>query len=156
TYRGGGDGETPKQREVGYLGVDWMKKDSFFAVSKVIRGAEWDNEVRSSLDEPGVNVGAGDYILAVNGIALNEYPEPWAAFEGLADKTVELTVNSKPSWTGAKTVVVKTMSDETRLRNLAWIEENRKKVDAASGGKIGYIYVPDTGVEGQNELVRQF
>ncbi|MBK9985345.1 MAG: PD40 domain-containing protein [Saprospiraceae bacterium] len=156
TYRFGGDSETPKERAVGYLGVDWTKKDGYFAIGKVVRGAAWDNEVRSSLDEPGVNVGAGDYILAVNGIALNEYPEPWAAFEGLADKTVELTVNSKPSWDGAKTVVVKTMSDETRLRNLAWIEENRKKVDEASGGKIGYIYVPDTGVEGQNELVRQF
>lgn len=156
TYRGGGDGEVPKSRAVGYLGVDWAKKDGYFMVSKVIRGAAWDNEVRSPLDEPGINVGAGDYILAVNGIALNEYPDPFAAFEGLADKTVELTVNSKPSWDGAKTVVVKTMSNETRLRNLAWIEENRKKVDEASGGKIGYIYVPDTGVNGQNELVRQF
>ena len=156
TYRGGGDLEQPKSRAVGYLGVDWAKKDGHFMISKVIRGAAWDNEVRSSLDEPGINVGAGDYILAVNGIALNEYPDPYAAFEGLADKTVELTVNSKPTWDGAKTVVVKTMTTETRLRNLAWIEDNRKKVDEASGGKIGYIYVPDTGVNGQNELVRQF
>ena len=156
TYRGGGDGETPKNRAVGYLGIDWEKKDGFFAVKKVIRGAAWDNEVRSPLDEPGINVGAGDYILAVNGIALNEFPDPWAAFEGLADKTVELTVNTKPSFTGSRTVVVKTLDDETRLRNLAWIESNRQEVDKASGGKIGYIYVPDTGVEGQNELVRQF
>lgn len=156
TYRGGGDLEESKDRAVGYLGVDWAKKDGHFVVSKVIRGASWDYEVRSSLDEPGVNVGAGDYILAVNGIALNEYPDPYAAFEGLADKTVELTVNSTPSWKGARTVVVKTMSSETRLRNLAWIEDNRKKVDEASNGKIGYIYVPDTGVNGQNELVRQF
>ncbi len=156
TYRGGGDGETPKNRAVGYLGIDWEKKDGYFAVKKVIRGAAWDNEVRSPLDEPGVNVGAGDYILAVNGIALNELPDPCAAFEGLADKTVELTVNTKPSFTGSRTVVVKTLSDETRLRNLAWIEGNRQEVDKASGGKIGYIYVPDTGVEGQNELVRQF
>lgn len=156
TYRGGGDMETPKSRAVGYLGVDWAKKDGYFMVSKIVRGAAWDNEVRSSLDEPGVNVNAGDFILAVNGIALNEYADPYAAFEGLSNKTVELTVNSKPTWDGAKTVVVKTMADETRLRNLAWIEENRKKVDEASGGKIGYIYVPDTGVNGQNELVRQF
>lgn len=156
TYRGGGDGETPKNRAVGYLGIDWEKKDGFFAVKKVIRGAAWDNEVRSPLDEPGINVGAGDFILAVNGIALNEFPDPWAAFEGLAKKTVELTVNTKPSFTGSRTVVVKTLDDETRLRNLAWIEGNRLEVDKASGGKIGYIYVPDTGVEGQNELVRQF
>jgi tricorn protease len=156
TYRGGGDLEESKDRAVGYLGVDWAKKDGQFMIAKVIRGASWDYEVRSSLDEPGVNVGPGDYILAVNGIALNEYPDPYAAFEGLADKTVELTVNSTPSWKGARTVVVKTMSSETRLRNLAWIEENRKKIDEASNGKIGYIYVPDTGVNGQNELVRQF
>lgn len=156
TYRGGGDNETPKNRAVGYLGVDWTMKDGHFQVAKVIRGAPWDNEVRSPLDEPGVNVGEGDFILAVNGIALNEYPDPWAAFEGLADKTVELTVNSKPTWDGARTVVVKTLANETRLRNLAWIENNRRQVDEASGGKLGYIYVPDTGVNGQNELVRQF
>ncbi len=156
TYRYGGDGEKPKNRAVGYLGIDWTKKDGYFAVGKVVRGAAWDNEVRSPLDEPGINVGAGDYILAVNGIALNEYPDPYAAFEGLAGKTVELTVNSKPTFTGSRNVVVKTLDDETRLRNLAWIESNRQEVDKASGGKVGYIYVPDTGVEGQNELVRQF
>lgn len=155
-YRGGGDGETPKNRAVGYLGIDWTKKDGHFAVGKIIRGAPWDNEVRSPLDEPGINIGEGDYILAVNGIALNEFLDPWAAFEGLAGKTVELTVNTKPSFPGSRTVVVKTMGDETRLRNLAWIENNRQQVDKASGGKIGYIYVPDTGVQGQNELVRQF
>lgn len=156
TYRGGGDNESSKNRAVGYLGIDWGQKDGHFFVSRIIRGAQWDNEIRSPLDQPGVNVKEGDFILAVNGIALNEYPDPWAAFEGLADKTVELSINSKPTWDGARTVVVKTMSNETRLRNLAWIEENRKQVDKASGGKIGYIYVPDTGVNGQNELVRQF
>jgi len=156
TYRGGGAQETPKHRAVGYLGVDWAKKDGHFQIAKIIRGAVWDYEVKSPLDEPGLQIKEGDFVLAVNGIPLNEFPEPWAAFEGLANKTVELTVNNKSSWDGARTVVVKTMSDETRLRNLAWIEQNRQIVDKASGGKIGYIYVPDTGVNGQNELVRQF
>ncbi len=156
TYRGGGDNESSKNRSVGYLGIDWAKKDGHFVVGKVIRGAPWDNEVRSPLDEPGINVGEGDYILAVNGIALNDYPDPWAAFEGLANKSVELTINTKPIFEGARTVVITTMRSETRLRNLAWIESNRKEVDKASGGKIGYIYVPSTGVDGQNELVRQF
>jgi len=74
----------------------------------------------------------------------------------LANKPVEITYNSKPSWDGAKTVVVQTMSDESRLRNLAWIERNRKRVEESSNGEIGYIYVPSTGVDGQNELMRQF
>ena len=156
TYRGGGDQESPERKAVGYLGVDWAKNGPYFSVKKIIRGASWDNEVRSPLDEPGINVKEGDYILAVNGMELNQYSDPWAAFEGLAGKTVELTVNTTASWEGARTVVVKTMSSETRLRNLAWIEGNRKRVEEASGGKIGYIYVPSTGIGGQNELVRMF
>lgn len=156
TYRGGGDQETPERRAVGYLGVDWERANGHFRIKNIVRGAEWDNEVRSPLDLPGIDVEAGDYVLAVNGIALNEYTDPWAAFEGLAGKTVELTVNDQPSWDDAQTVIVETMRDETRLRNLAWIEQNRKRVEEASGGQIGYIYVPSTGVDGQNELVRQF
>ncbi len=156
TYRGGGDQESAERERVGYLGIDWDKDNGQYKVGKIIRGAEWDNEVRSPLDEPGINVNEGDYILAVNGIALDEYGNPHEAFTGLADKTVEITVNSTPSWDGSKSFVVKTLSSETRLRNLAWIEQNRKRVDEASDGKIGYIYVPSTGVGGQNELVRQF
>ncbi len=70
TYRGGGDNESPKRKAVGYLGVDWEKANGQFKIKKIIRGADWDNEVRSPLDEPGINVKEGDYILAVNGIAL--------------------------------------------------------------------------------------
>lgn len=156
TYRGGGDQETPEEKSVGYLGVDWAMEQGHFKVEKIVRGADWDNEVRSPLDLPGVNIKEGEFILAVNGVGLNEYSDPWGAFEGLAGKTVELTVNSKPTYDGARTVVLETLRDETRLRNLAWIEQNRKMVDEASGGKIGYIYVPSTGLDGQEELVRQF
>lgn len=156
TYRGGGDEESAKEKAVGYLGVDWEKKNGHFAIKEIVRAAPWDHEVRSPLDEPGIEVEKGDYILAVNGIALTDYSDPWAAFEGLAGQTVELTVNDKPSWTEARTVVIKTLNDETRLRHLAWINQNRMRVDQASGGRIGYIYVPSTGIDGQNELVRQF
>lgn len=156
TYRGGGDQESPDRKAVGYLGVDWAQENGQFKIADIIRGASWDNEVRSPLDEPGINVKAGDYILAVNGVALADYTDPWAAFEGLANETVELTVSKTPNWENTRQVIVKTLSDETRLRNLAWIEQNRKRVEEASGGKLGYIYVPSTGVDGQNELVRQF
>ncbi|MCB0634153.1 MAG: PD40 domain-containing protein, partial [Lewinella sp.] len=156
TYRGGGDQESPEQKAVGYLGVDWGRDNGQYKIEKIIRGAGWDNEVRSPLDEPGIMVKEGDYVLAVNGIALSDYTDPWAAFEGLAGETVELTVSKSPNWDDTKQVVVETMRDETRLRNLAWIEQNRKRVEEASGGKLGYIYVPSTGVDGQNELVRQF
>lgn len=156
TYRGGGDLEHAPQKSVGYLGIDWGMKSGKYFVKRIVRGAQWDSEVRSPLDKPGLKISEGDFILAVNNVPMNTGTDPWAAFQGLADQTVELTVNSKPSTDGAWTVLVKTIGDETRLRNLEWIESNRKRVDEATDGKIGYIYVPSTGLDGQYELVRMF
>lgn len=156
TYHGGGDMEATKAKPVGYLGVDWQAEGDHYKIKKIIRGAPWDVEVKSALDAAGVNIKEGDYILAVNGVPLTTAMEPYTAFVGLGGKTVELTYNSSPSWNGAKTTVVQTLSDEYRLRHLAWIESNRKRVEEASNGEVGYIYVPSTGVDGQNELMRQF
>ncbi|MBE0538520.1 MAG: PD40 domain-containing protein [Ignavibacterium sp.] len=156
TYRGGGDDETTLQRPVGYLGIDWDLNNGAYRIKRIINGADWDTEVRSPLLASGLKVKEGNYILAVNGVAIDVTQDPWAAFEGLADKTIELTVNDKPSIDGAWNIIIKTMNDETRLRNLEWIESKRKRVDDATNGKIGYIYVPSTGIDGQDELVRQF
>jgi tricorn protease len=156
TYRSGGEVEEGPRRPVGYLGVDWEVDGGAYRIKKIIRGAPWDSETKSPLDGPGIGVKEGEYVLAVNGIALDIAKDPWAPFEGLAGKTVELTVNSKPTAVGARKVVVETLNDETRLRNLAWIEANRERVDQATGGRIGYIYVPDTSLPGQNELFRMF
>ena len=156
TYIGGGDVERAPQRPVGLLGVDWALENGAYRISRIIRGAPWDAESRSPLAEPGVEVDEGDYVLAVNGTPLDISLDPYASFAGLAGKTVTLTVNDNPSIEGARQVLVKTMDSESRLRNLAWIEANRVRVLEASGGRIGYIYVPDTGTLGQSELVRQF
>ncbi len=156
TYRGGGDDEIPLQRQVGYLGVDWELNNGAYKIKKIVNGAPWDTEVRSPLLESGLKVKESNYVLAVNGVLIDVTKDPWSAFEGLADKTIELTVNDKPSTDSAWNILVKTLSDETRLRNLEWIESNRKRVDEATNGKIGYIYVPSTGIDGQDELVRQF
>ena len=92
----------------------------------------------------------------MNDITLNTNKEPYSAFQGLAGKTVKLTVSSTPDYDSAKSVYVKTLKSESRLRHLAWIEANRKYVEKKSNGKIGYIYVRSTGRDGQSELVRQF
>jgi tricorn protease len=156
TYRNGGDVENGQQRGVGYLGVDFALENGAFRFKKLIEGAAWDAEVRSPLSQPGVDVKEGDYLLAVNGLPLDIAEEPYAAFQGLADKPVFLTVNSEPKMQGSHEVLVQTLGSEARLRHLAWIEKNRKKVDEATDGKVGYVYVPDTGRHGQSELVRQF
>lgn len=156
TYRGGGDDETPLQRQIGYLGVDWEVNNGAYKIKRIVNGAPWDTEVRSPLLASGIKVKEGNYVLAVNGVSIDVTKDPWSAFEGLAEKTIELTVNDKPSTDGSWNIIVKTLGDETRLRNLEWIESNRKRVDDATGGKIGYVYVPSTGIDGQDELVRQF
>ena len=137
------------------LGVDFALENGAYRIKRIIDGAPWDSEVRSPLARPGVDVREGDYLLAVNGVPLDVSKDPWASFQGLAGKTVALTVNSRPTMEGARTVLVETLTSEYRLRNLAWIEANRRRVFEATGGRVGYIYVPDTGVNGQNELVRR-
>ncbi len=156
TYHGGGDVETEKHSNVGYLGINWEAEGGYYKVKQIIRGASWDAESRSSLDQPGVMIREGDYILAVNGVPLTTAHEPFELFQDLSNKPVEITYNTSPSWNGAKKAVVQTMADEYRLRNLAWIEGNRKQVDSATKGEVGYIFVPSTGVDGQSELIRQF
>jgi tricorn protease len=157
TYVGGGDVDQPKNINVGLLGCDYEIANGYYRFKKIYKGGIWDNlEVRSPLLEPGIDVKEGDYLIAVNGLPVNIKEDPWAAFQGLANETVSLTINSDPSSDGARKILVKPLSNEDRLRNLAWIEWNREKVDKATGGKAGYVYVPNTGLEGQSELVRQF
>ncbi|HCW05819.1 MAG TPA: peptidase S41 [Cytophagales bacterium] len=156
TYRGGGDEEQPLRKNVGYLGVNWQADGDYYKIKKIIRPASWDSEVRSPLNLPGSEIKEGNYILAVNGVPISSKLEPTAYFQGLGGKTVELTYNTTASWAGAKTTIVQTMNDEARLRHLAWIESNRKRVDEATNGNVGYIYVRSTGIDGQNELIRQF
>ena len=156
SYRGGGDTERSERRGVGMLGIDWSLENGAYRIKKIIDGAPWDAEVRSPFSQPGVDVKEGDYILAVNGVPLDTSKDPWASFQGLAGETVALTINSKPTMDGARQVYVETLRSETRLRHLAWIERNRKMVEEATDGRVGYIYVRNTSLDGQSELVRQF
>lgn len=156
TYRGGGDEEAAPAVNVGMLGCDFALEQGAYRISRIYDGAPWDSQVRSPLNENGLGIKAGDWLLAVNGVELDTAKDPWAAFLGLGGKVVALTLNSKPSLEGARVVYVTAMTSEAQLRYLSGIEETRARVDKASNGDIGYIYVPDTGQRGQTELVRQF
>lgn len=156
TYHGGGDIETPKNKAVGYLGVDWQADGNYYKIKKIIRGAAWDAATRSPLDMPGVDIKEGSYILAINGVPVTTEQEPYGFFQGLSKKTIEITYNSSPNFAGSKTVVIETMDNEYQLRYLAWVEANRKHVEEATNGEVGYVYVPSTGQDGQEELTRQF
>lgn len=155
-YRGGGDFDESPTRNVGYLGCDFALEEGAYRIAHILEVAAWDYGNRPPLRQPGVRVKEGDFVLAVNGRRLDPAQDPLAAFQGLADKTVQLTVNSRPTLEGARQVLVTPAADESRMRQLAWMEKNRRAVERASGGRVGYIYVRNTGVEGQGELYRQF
>jgi len=125
-------------------------------VKRIVRGAAWDHQIKSPIDQTKGKVKVGDYILAVNGIAIDAQTGPFAPFIGLGGKTVQLTTSKTPSYEGSENFNIKLLNDEGRLRHLEWIENNRKYVDIASNGEVGYLYMPNTGNEGKQELLRQF
>ncbi|UCF79426.1 MAG: PD40 domain-containing protein [Candidatus Eiseniibacteriota bacterium] len=156
-YYWGGDTEHSPSVTVGMPGCDFELQNGAYRISKIIEGGIWDTDARGPLSQPGVGIKVGDYLLAVNGVPLDTSKDPWAAFQGLAGKTVSLTVSEEPKL-GEKDrhVLVKLLDSDYDLRYRAWIEKNRAYVAEKTDGKVGYIYVPNTGIEGQNDLVRQF
>ncbi|MGB6198455.1 MAG: PDZ domain-containing protein [Candidatus Acidiferrales bacterium] len=158
TYVGGGEYPDLHPVNVGLLGVDFEADadHGMYRIKKIYPGENWDAQRISPLTEPGVNVPEGSYVLAVNGHSLRIPQNPYELFVNTAGQNVTLSVNSTPSETGARNVVVRTIGSEYHLRELDWIETNRRKVDEASGGKIGYVYLPDMEDDGLNEFVRQY
>ncbi len=158
TYASGGDTEQAPSRGNGYLGIDWEKEGNLYKIKHIVKPAVWDTEVRSPFDLPGIAVKEGDYILSANGIKLDPGKDPYAAFEGFSGKTISLQVSSTGKVEDAKDLVIKclTTSQESTLRYLEWIENNRKMVDKLSDGQLGYIYMSNTSARGQLELVRMF
>jgi len=155
--RSPGDIEEEPKVSVGMLGADYELDSGTYRIAKIYQGAPWDIDARGPLSKPNVDVKEGDYLLAVNGVPLDTSKDPWAAFQGLADKVVTLTVSEKPTLDDdAREVVVKPLPSERRLRYRAWIAKNRRHVEEKTDGKVGYIYVPNTSISGQNDLVRQF
>jgi tricorn protease len=158
TYVGGGAYPELHAVNVGLLGADYEVDagSGMYRFKKIFSGENWDASKRSPLTEPGVNVKEGEYLVAINGRALVAPHTPDELLTNTANEVVTLSVNSKASADGARKVVVKPIGDEFSLRELNMIRTNREKVAAASGGKIGYVYLPNMGDEGLNEFVKQY
>ena len=158
TYVGGGDFPDLHPVNVGVLGVDFGVDTThgLYFFKKIYPGESWDPSVRSPLTAPGVKVKQGDYLLAVNGKPLKVPENPYKLFVNTAEQDVTLTVNDKPTTEGAWDIMVKPLRSELALRELNWIETNREKVEKATGGKVGYVYLPDMEADGLNAFVRQY
>jgi len=140
----------------GLLGADYEIVNGRYRIKKVYSGLNWNPGLRAPLTEPGVNVKEGMYLLQVNGKELKTPVNIYQLFENTAGKQVVLTINDQPDLKGAKEVTVVPVSSESSLRNRNWIEENRKKVNKLSGGKVGYVYLPNTGSAGYSYFNRYF
>ncbi|MEN8120250.1 MAG: PDZ domain-containing protein [Bacteroidota bacterium] len=158
TYTFGGDVEKTTSLSTGFLGIDWDLKNNKYQIKRIVRPAVWNTEVRSPFDRAGISVNPGDYILSVNGIALDPHKDPYAAFQGLSGKTVLLSISKTGNLSDAKQVVIKCLDQrqEVNLRYLEWIENNRKMVDKLSNGQLGYVYMSNTARQGQLELVSMY
>ncbi|HEY3400000.1 MAG TPA: PDZ domain-containing protein [Geothrix sp.] len=157
-HRGGG-GDLPdlgKAISGGLLGADVEVANGRYRFTKIFGGLNWNPELRSPLTEPGVNVKPGEYLLAVNGRDLKAPENLFARFENTAGKLVELTVGSDPSGKDARTVTVVPIDNEAGLRNRDWVEGNLRKVEAATEGRVAYVYVPNTTSLGHTYFKRYF
>jgi tricorn protease len=159
TYVYGGDSKRRAEPvNTGMLGADYSvdKQNNLYRFSKIYREKDWSREAWPPLAKPGINIAEGDYLLRINNTDVKADREVYSYFTGLAGKQVSLTVNSKPTLTGAREVTVVPAGSESRYRYIDWLESNRLAVDKASGGKIGYIYLPDTWNGSATDFPRYF
>jgi len=140
----GGDLPEPRRVKTGLLGADYSIENGRYRFARIFNGENWNPKLRAPLTQPGVNVQVGEYLLAVNGRDVRPPADIYSFFEETAEKQVVLKVGSKPDGSGSRDVTVVPVADETSLRNYAWIEDNRRKVDELTGGRVAYVYLPDT------------
>jgi len=156
-YVGGGDMPKVKTIAIGQLGADLELVGKNWKISNILVGRNWEESKRSPLTEPGLDIKEGMYLLAIDDVKVNDEFTPNMALENKANKLVKITVNSSASMSGAKEYYIKTIKSDNDLRYFDWVEGRRKIVDEKSGGKIGYIHIPDMGVgNGLNEFAKTF
>ena len=154
---GGGDRlETAPTVPGGLLGADYAVANGRYRFAKVYGGLNFNPALRSPLTEPGVNVRRGEYLIAVGGRDVRPPANIYSFFENTAGKIVELTVGPNPDGSGARVVQVVPVENEAALRNRDWVEGNLKKVDQATGGRVAYVYVPNTAQPGYDYFKRYF
>ena len=155
-YVRGGDMEDPDRVPGGLLGADYTIENGRYRFATVYNGENWNPNLRAPLTQPGVNVVAGEYLLAVNARDLTASDNLYSFFEATANQQVVITVGPNPDGSGSRDVTVVPVANERGLRNLAWIEDNRRKVDELSNGRLAYVYLPDTAGGGYTAFNRYF
>lgn len=155
-YLMGGDLPEAEGPKYGLLGADYKLENGRHRIVKIYRGENWNPGLRAPLTQPGANVKEGEYLLAVNGKDLKGGDEIYHLFEGTAGKQTTIRVGPNADGKGSREVTVVPVDSERTLRNLAWVDANRRAVDKKTGGKVAYVYVPDTSMQGYIRFNRYF
>jgi tricorn protease len=147
-FIGGGDIPDAPKVKGGLLGADYRIENGRYRFARIFNGENWNPDLRAPLTQPGVNVKTGDYLLEVNGVDVRPPTEIHKFLENTAGQQIRIKVGPSPDGANAREVTVVPVASEFSLRNRAWEEDSRRKVDELSGGKLAYVHVPDTNIGG--------
>jgi tricorn protease len=156
SYVRGGDMPEVPPSPGGLLGADFAVDAGRYRIQRIYDNESWNPDLKAPLAAPGVNVAVGDYVLAVNGEELRAPDNLYRLLDGTANRQTVLTVNSRPTLEGARAITVVPVANEQTLRTRAWVESNRRAVDKLSGGKLAYVYLPNTGQPGYSSFNRYY
>lgn len=156
SYVRGGDVPTNPNTRGGLLGADFTLEQGRYRIARIYDAESWNPELRAPLAVPGIRVGVGDYLLAVNGVELTASDNIHRLLDGTANRQTVLTINDRPVLEGARKITVLPVPNEAGLRARAWVEDNRRKVEKLSAGKLAYVYVPNTGEPGYTSFNRYY
>lgn len=156
SFNFGGDYPDLDQVSIGLLGADLEEANGHYRIKKIYSDENWNPDLHAPLAQPGIDIQEGDYILAVNGRELQAPTNPFRLFEETADRNTILIVNDKPTMEGSHEVSVIPVSNENELRTRAWVEENRRKVDEMSDGRLAYVWLPNTAQAGYQAFNRYY
>ncbi len=156
SYVRGGDYPGLDGPRTGLLGADLEEVDGYYRISKIFTGEDWNPGLVGPLSIPGLGVEEGEYLVGIQGTELAAPMNPFALLEGTAGRTISIQVNSTPSFAGAREVLVRPVSNEGQLRTWAWVAGNQKRVDELSGGRLAYVWLPNTGTGGYSYFNRMY
>jgi tricorn protease len=154
SFVGGGDYPGVDTSRVGVLGADLAPDHGRWQITRVYTFESWNPDLTAPLDRPGIRVRAGTYLLGVDGVELTDKDDPWRLLDGTADRQTVLMLNDRPTMEGHWTEAVVPVRSEDDLRQRAWVEDNRRMVDSLSGGKLAYVWIPNTGGSGVESFDR--
>ncbi|MEM6703053.1 MAG: PDZ domain-containing protein [Acidobacteriota bacterium] len=152
----GGDLPDTDDSAIGLLGADFIADGGRWKIERIYTYESWNPNVQAPLDVPGLGVEEGHYLVGVNGVELTADEDPYELFDGTVGQQTTLHVNDAPQFEGARTVTVEPIRSENGLRRRAWIEDNRRRVDELSGGRLAYVWVPNTSTPGVVDFDRYF